>query len=124
MAIMGFLVFFASMASLQANASPLLQKRDQDPGTACSPEGQWSCHPDTFQRCASGQWSVVMDLAEGTKCSPDGLSDEMSIEHDGSVNGQGGQDTNAGTPQSSGARCKGAIGLALAVLGMVAAWES
>ncbi|KAK2033382.1 extracellular protein [Colletotrichum zoysiae] len=39
------------------------------PGKACSPEGQWNCVSGThFQRCASGQWSVLMSMAPGTKC--------------------------------------------------------
>ncbi|KAM7208527.1 hypothetical protein V8F20_001208 [Naviculisporaceae sp. PSN 640] len=40
------------------------------PGTACSPEGQWNCIGGTsFQRCASGAWSAVMQMAPGTKCT-------------------------------------------------------
>ncbi|EFQ32945.1 extracellular protein [Colletotrichum graminicola] len=39
------------------------------PGKACNPEGQWNCVSGThFQRCASGQWSVLMSMAPGTKC--------------------------------------------------------
>ncbi|CAM1504127.1 Fc.00g017180.m01.CDS01 [Cosmosporella sp. VM-42] len=42
----------------------------QTAGTACSPEGQWNCIGGSqFQRCASGQWSVVMSMAAGTTCS-------------------------------------------------------
>ncbi|KAL2423894.1 hypothetical protein ABEF95_009483 [Exophiala dermatitidis] len=39
---------------------------------ACPTEGEWICSSDgtRFQRCASGIWSVVMDVAEGTKCTP------------------------------------------------------
>lgn len=36
-------------------------------GSACS-EGEWNCMTTSFQRCASGQWSVVMDTADGTIC--------------------------------------------------------
>lgn len=28
----------------------------------------------TFQRCASGQWSVVLDTAYGTVCEPEGFT--------------------------------------------------
>ncbi|KAI5462194.1 hypothetical protein BGZ63DRAFT_355097 [Mariannaea sp. PMI_226] len=39
-------------------------------GTACSNEGEWNCVGSSkFQRCASGQWSVLMDVAPGTKCN-------------------------------------------------------
>ncbi|KAJ0115443.1 hypothetical protein J7T55_012723 [Diaporthe amygdali] len=37
-------------------------------------EGQWYCMTQTFQRCASGQWSVVMDTSWGTVCEPAGFS--------------------------------------------------
>ncbi|KAM0335696.1 hypothetical protein ACHAQA_000746 [Verticillium albo-atrum] len=39
------------------------------PGSACSNEGEWNCVGGTsFQRCASGAWSVVMQLSAGTGC--------------------------------------------------------
>ncbi|KAL7625476.1 hypothetical protein AAE478_004696 [Parahypoxylon ruwenzoriense] len=34
----------------------------------CSPEGTFNCLGSSYQQCASGQWSVVMPLAAGTKC--------------------------------------------------------
>ncbi|ROT39316.1 hypothetical protein SODALDRAFT_156920 [Sodiomyces alkalinus F11] len=41
------------------------------PGTPCSEEGQWNCiGGDSFQRCASGNWSTVIQLAAGTNCEP------------------------------------------------------
>ncbi|RSL94816.1 hypothetical protein CEP52_012419 [Fusarium oligoseptatum] len=50
------------------------------PGTACKPEGYWNCHKGgtSWQRCASGTWSVVMNVAPGTKCIP-GQSMEFII---------------------------------------------
>ncbi|PSR77653.1 hypothetical protein BD289DRAFT_142722 [Coniella lustricola] len=41
------------------------------PGSPCSPEGVFVCLAGdlTFQRCASGQWSVVMAVAAGSRCS-------------------------------------------------------
>ncbi|KAM7216883.1 hypothetical protein V8F06_007752 [Rhypophila decipiens] len=40
-------------------------------GSACSPEGEWNCiDGKSFQRCASGTWSAVMQMAPGTKCTP------------------------------------------------------
>lgn len=41
------------------------------PGSPCSDEGAWNCVGGTsFQRCASGSWSAVLQLAAGTKCTP------------------------------------------------------
>ncbi|KAI0161496.1 hypothetical protein GGR57DRAFT_360080 [Xylariaceae sp. FL1272] len=45
----------------------------------CSSEGQWNCiDGSSFQRCASGQWSVSMQLAAGTKCSV-GMADTLNM---------------------------------------------
>lgn len=36
----------------------------------CSTEGSWNCIAGTsFQRCASGSWSVAMAMAAGTQCT-------------------------------------------------------
>ncbi|KAI0102418.1 lytic polysaccharide monooxygenase [Nemania sp. FL0031] len=46
---------------------------------ACTNEGAWNCIDGTsFQRCASGQWSVAMSMAAGTQCTP-GESDTLSM---------------------------------------------
>ncbi|KAI0533210.1 hypothetical protein GGR58DRAFT_487648 [Xylaria digitata] len=46
---------------------------------ACSDEGAWNCIDGTsFQRCASGQWSAVLSMAAGTKCSP-GVSANLNM---------------------------------------------
>ncbi|KAF7542337.1 hypothetical protein G7Z17_g11662 [Cylindrodendrum hubeiense] len=48
-------------------------------GTACTTEGEWNCVGGTqFQRCASGTWSVLMAVADGTTCES-GSSDALSI---------------------------------------------
>ncbi|KAI0503347.1 hypothetical protein F5B22DRAFT_552193 [Xylaria bambusicola] len=40
-------------------------------GSACSTEGMWNCIDGSkYQQCASGQWSAVMPMAAGTKCTP------------------------------------------------------
>lgn len=41
-------------------------------GAACTPEGSWACAADgaSYQRCASGVWSVSMEMAAGTTCTP------------------------------------------------------
>ncbi|KAF3767554.1 hypothetical protein M406DRAFT_328625 [Cryphonectria parasitica EP155] len=47
-------------------------------GSSCAgSEGAWYCMSSAFQRCASGQWSRVVDCAEGTVCEPEGLSYEF-----------------------------------------------
>lgn len=39
-------------------------------GQKCTQEGLWNCVDGlSFQRCASGQWSVVMQLAAGVGCA-------------------------------------------------------
>lgn len=39
-------------------------------GTKCAKEGIWNCIAGTsFQRCASGQWSPVMQLSAGMECA-------------------------------------------------------
>lgn len=39
-------------------------------GTACTTEGAWNCiGGSSFQRCASGAWSAVTQMASGTSCS-------------------------------------------------------
>lgn len=42
-----------------------------------------------------------MDLAEGTVCTPEGLVDDITIEHEGSVNGG---DGSGGDNPSGGSR--------------------
>jgi hypothetical protein len=47
---------------------------------ACTSEGQWSCSGDgeSFQRCASSNWSPSIPLAAGMKCVP-GLADNLNM---------------------------------------------
>lgn len=48
--------------------------------TACpDQEGSWNCiDGNSFQRCASGQWTVVQSVAAGTKCES-GISQNIKI---------------------------------------------
>ncbi|KAG7294414.1 hypothetical protein NEMBOFW57_004485 [Staphylotrichum longicolle] len=40
------------------------------PGSACTAEGNWNCVNGTsWQRCASGTWSVIQPTAPGTVCT-------------------------------------------------------
>ena len=51
---------------------------------ACTSEGQWNCiDGKSFQRCASGMWTPVQPVAQGTACTP-GLSDKINIAAAGS----------------------------------------
>ncbi|KAI1506631.1 hypothetical protein F5X99DRAFT_11434 [Biscogniauxia marginata] len=46
---------------------------------SCDTEGAWNCiDGSNFQRCASGQWSAVIPMAAGTKCSA-GVSDNLQM---------------------------------------------
>ncbi|EAS31023.1 uncharacterized protein CIMG_06502 [Coccidioides immitis RS] len=46
---------------------------------ACSEEGSWHCiNGSSFQRCASGQWSSAVSMAQGTKCTA-GVAKELKI---------------------------------------------
>ncbi|KAH8678145.1 hypothetical protein BX600DRAFT_145662 [Xylariales sp. PMI_506] len=46
---------------------------------SCADEGAWNCIGGTsFQRCASGLWSAVLDMAAGTECTP-GISTTLTI---------------------------------------------
>ncbi|KAI9738157.1 MAG: hypothetical protein M1818_005586 [Claussenomyces sp. TS43310] len=48
-------------------------------GSACTAEGEWNCIGTTsFQRCASGQWSVAMSVAAGTTCTS-GLGTSLNV---------------------------------------------
>jgi hypothetical protein len=42
-------------------------------------EGMWNCMSNSFQRCASGRWSEVMQCAAGTQCSPSGTGYQFNI---------------------------------------------
>lgn len=66
----------SSAASPSASGSPSSSGALSGP---CSPDGQWNCiGGNSFQRCASGVWSAVESLAEGTACTA-GQSTELKI---------------------------------------------
>lgn len=58
------------------DTAPLVIRGEKmEVGSPCSGlEGQWNCMATSFQRCASGQWSVVINTAHGTVCEPDGFT--------------------------------------------------
>lgn len=71
-----------SVASPSASGSPSSSGSSSSSGALsgpCSPDGQWNCiGGNSFQRCASGVWSAVESLAEGTSCTA-GQSAEIKI---------------------------------------------
>lgn len=72
----------------------------------------------SWQRCASGVWSVEMQMSAGTRCAPSGLTDDFRIEHDGTVDGAGG--TGDGGGGGVGVGPQGSVSRALVVvLGVV-----
>ncbi|KAF4975198.1 hypothetical protein FZEAL_7983 [Fusarium zealandicum] len=45
-------------------------------GTACTTEGEWNCiGGSSFQRCASGAWTVPQGLSSGVTCTPGQAAD-------------------------------------------------
>ncbi|KUI73663.1 hypothetical protein VM1G_09575 [Cytospora mali] len=56
----------------KSSSSSSSSSGNSTPGTPCADEGAWDCLAggDAYQRCASGQWSVVMPVAPGTVCVP------------------------------------------------------
>lgn len=69
-------------------------RRSEQAGMPCWNEGQWNCMTHSFQRCASGLWSVEQAMSAGTKCSPAGYTDMIAIEYDYSNGGQGGWESS------------------------------
>lgn len=85
-------------------------RQQQSAGSSCSDEGQWNCMTSSWQRCAAGRWSVVMQCARGTTCRPAGLAREMRIQHDGSVSSNGGPPTTSRGARSSWVSRMGMLG--------------
>ncbi|KAI2776045.1 hypothetical protein F4815DRAFT_485718 [Daldinia loculata] len=72
-----------------------IEKRQMSEGSSCEgSEGQWNCLTNQWQRCAAGQWSVVMDCAAGTICTPAGLTNDFFVQF---ANGAAGPSTSDGT---------------------------
>lgn len=56
-------------------APPVIRGGEMEVGSSCHGlEGEWNCLATAFQRCASGQWSMVLDTAYGTVCEPEGFT--------------------------------------------------
>lgn len=80
----------------------------QPVGQMCSPEGQWNCMTSSFQRCASGSWSIAFPCAAGTICQPFGLTDHITIEYESTANNGHAEDgRNRGDCDRSGRRSFG-----------------
>ncbi|KAI0136447.1 hypothetical protein BJ170DRAFT_12716 [Xylariales sp. AK1849] len=83
--------------STEIESSPFA-KRDMTAGSSCSEEGRWNCMGTSWQRCAAGQWSVVMQCATGTECTPSGLTYDFAVE---SSNGGGASTSGTVTAAAS-----------------------
>lgn len=68
----------ATTAAPAATATGSSSSSSSSSGTeqsgACTTDGDYVCLGDTYQVCASGQWSVAMPLASGTECTGTGSS--------------------------------------------------
>ncbi|KAI0396727.1 hypothetical protein F5Y17DRAFT_455795 [Xylariaceae sp. FL0594] len=83
--VLTYAVTFASASALESAVTPTPGNnnlvRRQAIGSSCAgSEGQWNCMTSSFQRCGSGQWSVVEQCATGTICSPTGLTYEFHVD--------------------------------------------
>ncbi|CAK7227403.1 hypothetical protein SBRCBS47491_006557 [Sporothrix bragantina] len=68
----------AAAATGSSSSSSGSSGTTQTVGSACSPDGVWNCLGSSYQRCASGVWSAVMALADGTVCTG-GQGDSINI---------------------------------------------
>ncbi|KAI0378800.1 hypothetical protein F5Y04DRAFT_261065 [Hypomontagnella monticulosa] len=101
--------------TINSHESTVIEKRQMSAGSSCDgSEGQWNCLTNQWQRCASGQWSVVMDCAAGTMCTPSGLTYDFAVQF---ANGAAGGPATSGS--SSGAGTDSIRWILLAVLGGV-----
>lgn len=76
----------ASIRGTKSSSPDLaLPHRDQQtPGLSCpGSEGQWNCMTNSWQRCAAGRWSLVMQCAAGTACVPSGLTYDFKVQFSG-----------------------------------------
>ncbi|KAI1477642.1 hypothetical protein F4774DRAFT_186867 [Daldinia eschscholtzii] len=78
--------------SQDGHINATVERRQMSEGSSCEgSEGQWNCLTNQWQRCASGQWSAVVDCAAGTMCTPSGLTDDFSVQF---ANGAAGPSTS------------------------------
>jgi len=94
-----FLIAFISFTAAQAHNEPvgisprrpetttsaLLVKRISVGQDCTGSEGMWNCMTNSFQRCASGRWSEVMQCSAGTQCSPVGTGYQFNVGFSGST---------------------------------------
>jgi hypothetical protein len=73
-----------SPRSLETATSGLLVKRISVGQDCEGSEGMWNCMTNSFQRCASGRWSEVMQCSSGTQCSPVGTGYQFNVGFSGS----------------------------------------
>ncbi|ETS77073.1 hypothetical protein PFICI_10947 [Pestalotiopsis fici W106-1] len=67
-----------SAAAATTTASSSGSTSGQQKSGACDTDGVFNCLGSSYQQCASGQWSAVMQMAAGTECTV-GESTDMAI---------------------------------------------
>jgi hypothetical protein len=79
--------------SIPGNITSEISLSAESAGAGCSTEGQWNCMTTSWQRCASGKWSVIMQMSAGTICTPSGFTTDFRIQA---------SDNRGGTSSASG----------------------
>lgn len=98
--------FFALITTLLASSALAAEQH----GSSCPTENQWNCMTRSFQRCAHGRWSAEIPTAKGQICMPSGMTMDMRLEHDGSVNNLGNSKTGQ-APQNTNTNKDGKLEL-------------
>lgn len=81
----------------------LTPRSQQAPGSACAgSEGQWNCMTTSWQRCAAGEWSAVMQCAAGTECAPAGLTYDFTVQATDAGQGSSSDAGSSSSGQSGG----------------------
>lgn len=81
---------FLNGVRTSSSAQSLIPRDQQTPGSSCpGSEGQWNCMSNSWQRCAAGKWSVVMQCAAETACVPAGFTYDFKVQFSGQSTGTG-----------------------------------
>ncbi|CAG1963175.1 unnamed protein product [Fusarium graminearum] len=119
-------MLFSCLVLASTNSDSKLIQRDEEEGSGCSTEGQWHCMTNSFQRCAQGHWSMKMNMAEGTKCVPEGYTDDYNfrIEHEGKDDDNGGNRSDENRSNSGASLEAWTSNIAIAVMAISSLWAA
>ncbi|KAJ2901542.1 hypothetical protein MKZ38_001675 [Zalerion maritima] len=92
---------------------------EQEAGSSCSEEGQWNCMTNSWQRCAAAVWSVTMPCADGTTCSPSGLTYDFAVNGDDDVSGSSTATTSGASSVSTSSDARKVKAVLFGVGGML-----